>query len=251
MVIIYLKNGGIMKKSYFYFICLIGLFAFVPNVQAKEVYFVNQNNVEFTKEEYDFISYMFWDGAQDQMSLNDYNDFVNSNIMNGELESQIYYDLPLTRSTSIEDANRTLKIVKSCSSNCFVSVTLTWKNSPTVRSYDVMGAYLSGTSLVNNPTTSITTNGTTTTYRDIKKDTNGFGVSMKLPTYGTSMVINQSFRVNKGGTVYASYQHAMKSISLANSKNYTLSRSGYGGVFKFSGTALTTYDRMNGVSISL
>ena len=210
-----------MKRKSLYFICLVSLFSFTSHVQAKEVYYVNQNNVEFTKEEYDFISYMFWDGAQNQMSLNDYDDFVNSNIMNGELDSQIYYDLPLTRSTSIEDANRTLKIVKSCSSNCFISVTLTWKNSPTVRSYDVMGAYLSGTSLVNTPTTSITASGTTTTYRDIKNDTNGFGVSMKLPTYGTSMVINQSFRVNKGGTVYASYQHAMKSISLANSKNYT------------------------------
>ena len=40
-------------------------------------------------------------------------------------------------------------------------------------------------------------------------------------------------------------------ISLSNSQNYTFSRSGYGGVFKFSGTALTTYDKMKGVSISL
>ena len=194
----------------------------------------------------------FWDGAQENMDLDDYNNFINSDIMNGDLDSNIYYDIPLTRATSIEEANKTLKIVKSCSSNCFVSVTLTWKKFPTVKSYDVIGAYLDGTSLVNNPATSITTNGTiTTTYKDIKKSNNGFGVSVKLPTYGTSMIINQSFRVNKGGTVYASYQHAIKNISLSNSQNYTFSRSGYGGVFKFSGTALTTYDKMKGVSISL
>lgn len=241
-----------MKKKFLLSTCLFSMFLLTTDVQAKEVYFVNQNNVKFTKEEYDFISYMFWDGAQENMDLDDYNNFINSDIMNGDLDSNIYYDIPLTRATSIEEANKTLKIVKSCSSNCFVSVTLTWKKFPTVKSYDVIGAYLDGTSLVNNPATSITTNGTiTTTYKDIKKSNNGFGVSVKLPTYGTSMIINQSFRVNKGGTVYASYQHAIKNISLSNSQNYTFSRSGYGGVFKFSGTALTTYDKMKGVSISL
>lgn len=241
-----------MKKKFLLSTCLFSMFLLTTDVQAKEVYFVNQNNVEFTKEEYDFISYMFWDGAQENMDLDDYNNFINSDIMNGDLDSNIYYDIPLTRATSIEEANKTLKIVKSCSSSCFVSVTLTWKKFPTVKSYDVIGAYLDGTSLVNNPATSITTNGTiTTTYKDIKKSNNGFGVSVKLPTYGTSMIINQSFRVNKGGTVYASYQHAIKNISLSNSQNYTFSRSGYGGVFKFSGTALTTYDKMKGVSISL
>lgn len=241
-----------MKKKFLLSTCLFSMFLLTTDVQAKEVYFVNQNNVEFTKEEYDFITYMFWDGAQENMDLDDYNNFINSDIMNGDLDSNIYYDIPLTRATSIEEANKTLKIVKSCSSNCFVSVTLTWKKFPTVKSYDVIGAYLDGTSLVNNPATSITTNGTiTTTYKDIKKSNNGFGVSVKLPTYGTSMIINQSFRVNKGGTVYASYQHAIKNISLSNSQNYTFSRSGYGGVFKFSGTALTTYDKMKGVSISL
>ena len=241
-----------MKKKFLLSTCLFSMFLLTTDVQAKEVYFVNQNNVEFTKEEYDFISYMFWDGAQENMDLDDYNNFINSDIMNGDLDSNIYYDIPLTRATSIEEANKTLKIVKSCSSNCFVSVTLTWKKFPTVKSYDVIGAYLDGTSLVNNPATSITTNGTiTTTYKDIKKSNNGFGVSVKLPTYGTSMIINQSFRVNKGGTVYASYQHAIKNMSLSNSQNYTFSRSGYGGVFKFSGTALTTYDKMKGVSISL
>ena len=105
-------------------LCIFSLFLFISNVQAKkDVYFVNSNDVEFTKAEYDFISYMFWDGVQDYMSLDDYNEFIESDIMNGTIDS-VMYDYPLTRATSIEDANRTLKIVKSCSSNCFVSVTL-------------------------------------------------------------------------------------------------------------------------------
>mgnify|MGYP005764787037 CR=1 FL=1 len=232
-------------------LCIFSLFLFISNVQAKkDVYFVNSNDVEFTKAEYDFISYMFWDGVQDYMSLDDYNEFIESDIMNGTIDS-VMYDYPLTRATSIEDANRALKIVKSCSSNCFVSVTLTWKSLPTIRSYDVIGAYLDGTELENTPTTTISTGGQLLSFKDIKKANNGFGVSIKLPTYGNSMVINQNYRVSSSGNVYASYQHAMKNISLSNSQNYTFSRSGYGGVFKFSGTALTTYDKMNGVNISL
>lgn len=60
---------------------------------------------------------------------------------------------------------------------------------------------------------------------------------MLLPKYDSAPVINQTFKVSKGGTVYASYQHAMRNIFLADSKNYTLSKAGYGEVFKFAGTA--------------
>ena len=149
-------------------LCIFSLFLFISNVQAKkDVYFVNSNDVEFTKAEYDFISYMFWDGVQDYMSLDDYNEFIESDIMNGTIDS-VMYDYPLTRATSIEDANRTLKIVKSCSSNCFVSVTLTWKSLPTIRSYDVIGAYLDGTELENTPTTTISTGGQLLSFKDIK-----------------------------------------------------------------------------------
>ena len=47
-----------MKKKFLLSTCLFSMFLLTTDVQAKEVYFVNQNNVEFTKEEYDFISYM-------------------------------------------------------------------------------------------------------------------------------------------------------------------------------------------------
>ena len=238
-----------MKKLIYVFL-VISCFGFIINVSAKEVYYKNDNDVLLTKEEYEFISYMFWDGAQDLMTQEDYSKFIESNIINGELGSNIYYQTS-TRATTVNDANRTLKIVKSCSTTCFISVTLTWKNSPAVRSYEVIGAYLSGTSLSNTPTTTVTSTSGTTNSNNIKNFSNGFGVSIALPTYGESLVVNQTFRVATGGTVYASYQHAMKTISLSNSQNYSLSRTGYGGVFSFSGTAASTYDRMNGVSISL
>lgn len=227
----------------------IGFIIALPNVSAAE-YYKNDNGVTLSKEEYDFLSYMFWDGCQSLMTKVDYEKFINSDIMNGELDSKIYNE-PMTRATSIENNNRTFKISKSCTTNCLISVTLTWKNNPTVKSHDVMGAYLDGTSLQNTPTTMILTSNGSTKITDLKKANNGFGVSMLLPKSGNNIVINQNFRVSKGGTVYASYQHAMQNITLGDSKNYTFSKAGYGQVFKFSGTAASVYDRFNGVNISV
>lgn len=235
-------------------ICIcIGLISFTIQlsiVNAKEIYYQNKNNVTFTEEEYQFLSKMFWEGCQDLMDIKDYNKFIESNILNGEFESQELL-LPATRATSIEETSKTLKISKSCTTNCTISITASWKKNPNVHSYDVIGAFLSGTSLQNTPITTISSGITNITSKDINKFNNGFGVSVKLPQYGNKLVINTIFKVKKGGTVYGSYQHAMKNISLANSKNYTLSRNGYGGVFDFKGSAITTYDKMQGVSISV
>lgn len=222
----------------------------MSNVSAKDIYYTNNNGVSFNKEEFDFLGNFFWNGVQDLLSKEDYQNFILSDIMNGDIEIETYHEI-MTRGTYFEDANRDLKISKSCSSNCYISVTLTWKNNPTIRSYDVIGAYLENTELVNTPTTVVLNSGATVNSKEIKKTSTGFGVSIKLPTYGNSLIVNQTYRVKKGGHVYASYQHAMKNISLTNSKNYTISKSGYGKVFNFSGTAVSTYDRMNGVNISV
>ena len=231
----------------------IGLIVFAiqsQNVSAKGIFYQNENGVGFTKEEYEFLSKMFWDGCQDIMTLNDYDKFIESKIMDGEFESKELI-IPVTRATSISDSNKSLKISKSCSTNCTISITASWKGNPTIHSYDVIGAYLSGTVLQGNPITTVSSGITSTTSNEIKRFSNGFGVSVKIPNYGNKLVINTVFNVSKGGTVYGSYQHAMKNISLSDSKNYTLSRNGFGGVFDFKGTAFNTYDRMSGVNISV
>ena len=78
---------------------------------------------------------------------------------------------------------------------------------------------------------------------------NGFGVSFKLPTGGSSLNITQMFEVSIGGTVYASYQHANKTSTLDKSKDYSISKNGYGGVFLFSTLSSSYYDGMDGVYI--
>lgn len=236
-----------MKKKILVIMLLITLsFINAGNVSAKETYYLNDNNVAFSKDEYDFLSNMFWDGCQDLFTVNNYDKFISSNIMNGIINVATNNKI-MPLGTLFEGGGRTLKIATSCNSNCFVSVTLTWNGSLTIRSYDVMGAYLENTLLLTSPLTTVTNSSDTT----LRKLYNGFGVSLKLPSNGNNIIVNQNFRVSKGGHVYASYQHAKSSISLANSKNYTLSKSGYGRVFKFSGIAVNVYDQMSGVDIAV
>lgn len=236
-------------RKYGIFIAVVS-FVFIQNVKAAETYYTSQNNVSFTQEEYDFLSSFFWDGVQDEMTQSDYQKFIASDIMYGDIEIKTYTPIT-TLSTTISDGYKTLKISKSCSSTCYINVTATWTEDPSVRSYDVIGAYLKNTELLNTPVTTVRSSSGTSTSSEIQNFSNGFGVSIKLPTSGSSIIVSQTFKVSTGGTVYASYQHATSSISLANSKNYTISSSGYGGVFNFTGTAASVYDRMNGVSIAV
>lgn len=223
---------------------------------ASEIYYTNNNDVIFTKEEYDFLSKMYWEGCQELFTQNDYEDFVNSKIIEGEFQSveATYNDNLLIRPFSENSAESNSKIIKistSCQSNCTVSVVVTWKTLPNTRSYDVVGARLSGNKLININHTKATSSTQKNSSTEAKKLNNGFGVSVLLPNTGTTFIISQGYTVTKGGTIYASYQHAKSSISLANSKNYTISSQGYGGVFKFSGTAANIYDQMRGVSIAV
>ncbi|MCI8671619.1 MAG: hypothetical protein HFI36_06290 [Bacilli bacterium] len=47
-----------IKKKYLLLTILCSML-FTSNISAKEIYYENKNGVVFTKEEYDFLSYMF------------------------------------------------------------------------------------------------------------------------------------------------------------------------------------------------
>jgi len=221
-------------------------------VNAKELYYVNDYNVGFTEEEYLFLSTFYWEGYQNLMTQDDYTEFKNSNIMNGEIETKKVKDYAqiITRGTTTSDTSKTLKISKSCSTNCIISIVLTWDRTPNVHSYDVIGAYLDGTSLTTIPITTVVSSNSNSRITDLKKENNGIGSSFKLPD-GVGVVINQKFSVTRSGKVYASYQHATRLSTYAQSTDYTFSKNGYGRVFNFSASSRGIYDNMNGVDISL
>ena len=144
----------------------------------------------------------------------------------------------------------------------YVTMTATWKYIPTTRSFDVIGfrgyglEFRDGSQegeqiyiLNGNYTTiSYSWNGT-----NIKRFDNGFGISMNIVNDDIDFLqlileCDVAPEIDHP-TLAGSYQHAISSISLANSQNYTLGGSGLGGVFIYPYNISTKYDGMTGVGL--
>ena len=223
------------------------------NVKAKETtYYTNKNEVSFTKMQYDYFSKMFYEGYQDLIDQETFNSYSEDEMNPNHVETN-YLDVPTPIGTTIETTAKKLKISKAAttSTSTRIATVLNWKGAPTIRSYDVMGAYLDGTQLLSSLNTTISYSDGNYNANEIQSNSNGFGVSILLPSSGSSINISQTFTVKNGGHVYASYQHATKNISLTNSKSYTIGYNGYGHVFNFTYGVNSYYDAMSGVDITV
>jgi len=233
-------------------VSIVGALLINTDLIAEDIYYTNKNGVDFTKDEYDFLSKMYWEGSQELMTKENHDALVDSNLVYGDFDS-VSIDMP-SRDTStfsyIETQSGTLTLSRSCTSDCLVSLTFAWKGIPSALGYDVMGVILENTERLGIPNTIVTGTSSSVISHYYKYFTNGFGVSFELPSKQTARA-NMSFYAKPGGTVYGSYQHAMRNTSLANSQKYTLSRIGYGGVFWFDESVRENYDALNGLFIDL
>lgn len=235
-----------MKKV---MILLIIFCAGVLNVNADTIYYTNSYGVTFTEQQYVFFSKMYYEGFQEYMTKDDF-DCFEVDMMNPDLVESVYTTDIISRATSINDGNKNLKISKTSNdTSSSISVIATWNVSPNVKSYDVIGARLDGVLLKNIPKTKFVSSTGSANFDVSVSNANGFGTS--VPISGNDIKVAQTFMVSNGGKVYASYQHAKSTISFTNSKRYSISASGYGRVFAFYGVAASTYDKMNGVYISV
>lgn len=247
-----------MKVRNIIIVTIILNIIFVANVNAKEFFYINQYGVVFSKEEYNFLSDFYFEGYQNYMKIEDYIKFVNSNIMNKTIKTSIKDDESnigeygvSSLSAFHETSSKSIKISSACSNVCNISIVADWKKSPTIRSYDVIGAYLKNVTINISPSTSLYYSDGVISSSSTKKTSSGFGTSIKLPSTGENIKIVQTFIVEPSGIIYASYQHAKKVSTLAKSQNYSIDRNGYGGVFLFDRTVESYYDAMGGVSIEL
>ncbi len=140
-----------------------------------------------------------------------------------------------------------------------------WLSLPKCRSFDVIGMRVTDKSLTID-IAGITSNilgkqiydGKTIKYTsnsdNMKYLKNGLGLSMNIVD-DVSSSLKCEFSVTFGTAakdfdVYGSYQHAVKNVSLWTSKQYSMSSSGMGGVFKFSNIfAKDVYDKTPGLHI--
>ena len=231
------------------------------NVYAEEAYYTTPNGIELNEKEYTFLTTFFAPNYVDIMTQDQYDKYVEDDIFNREMTIKTYVEpaLPLLgssmapRSDTTVTPAKTLQIGKVCPQTyCMISLINTWTGEPSTRSWDVIGAYMSGVTYLGHNFTVATDGSTSQYFYNLKTASNGVGNSVDLPdTPGTTPIINISFNVSRGGTVFGSYQHAMNDTTLAVSQNYDFGITGYGNVFLFYGNAVGVYDGMSGVDISV
>ena len=245
-----------MKKIFL--IMFIAILSILPhyNVSAEEVYYTNSNGVDFTRDEYDYFSEMFWDGYQEYVTRSEFDQVANLDLFNQPIYKNTYTtpvdfnSLYYTNGNPLTEKSRTITLSKSCSSTCFLSLVNVWNATPNVKSWDVFGARASGATITTVNTALMYGDTTSVSYLNPTIAGGGFGYSMLVPN-DTGIKSAVSFYSTTGGTIYGTYQHAMTGITEANSHLYNIVYYGYGGVFNFYGAAFGIYDGCNGVNISV
>lgn len=136
----------------------------------------------------------------------------------------------------------------------FTTLETHWQTTPIVKSYDVSAIRWSGDIGVIEATglqmcekpVEYSYNGS-----NMVNKSNGIGISMNLVDNGTTpKLFLYMLSKRNAGTYYGTYQHAVRNVTLAQSKSYSFSSSGLGGVLKFSGSIGSYYDDMQGVKFT-
>lgn len=231
------------------------------NVYAEEIYYTNHLGVSFTREQYDFYTYLTHDGYQEQVTQDMLDEIADQDL--DDLDVEVIRMCPMQHATlgninHVQDDNtffstsaKSIAMGKYCTANyCRILVEVEWFGEPNVKSHDVMGAYLDGPTLLATPTTLVTTEITGVSHETVVYDTDGFGAILVIPE-GEEVYIDQSFMYQGTGTIFVSYQHAMEPITLANSQLFHIDPIGYGNVFDFYGAAVDVYDGMPGLHMAV
>jgi len=256
-----------MKKYLFVLLLL-----FVPCVAfASDDYFLNYYGVEITNDEYSNLLELGF--TEDEIYYLSEEEFNNNKDIIGSLESTtvryfaniVRYDvtgriisnadmeiteedynaesvMPLSDGYVETTYKQMRTTIAKASSKYRYKVTLTWKQMPSTRSYDIIGIGIQSalvyinSSLVFNQTYCVSSNCTnSSSYNSSNTSSTGAGVSFKLPT-STSITSLRSyfyFDVSKDTSntitamyAFGDYSHATKTISSSNAQGFYVDQSG-------------------------
>lgn len=238
-----------MKKIVY----ILVLFMFGSLVYAEECTYHNSVGVDMDCSLRNELLNYYSEGFLEFMPQSEYDSIKNNDpddiVVSTHREELVE---TLLRGTYYATTYKEIRITKNGN---FVTVTLNWLQNPSVRSYDVLAVRLSsGVSIngtigfrqisYNNGVPVVSTTGSKQTF------SNGQGVSFKLSNY-SDLESGVTFYINGSGNIYSSYQHATTSVTLNQSKNYTLSSLGYGNTTLFASSVANKYDGMGGVNMSV
>lgn len=195
-----------------------------------------EGNLEATTEKY-FVNIIRYDSTGKIISNNDME--VTEDDYDGNGIMLLSYD------GYVETTYKKMVVtIAAASSKYRYKVTLTWKNMPKVRSYDIIGigfdagVYNAGGSYVFNQTSCVSTNctNTNTVNSETIDSLSGLGVSFKLPT-STSLTTLRSYfyfdvsKLSSSGTItemyaYGDYSHATSTVSSGAANGFYVNQAG-------------------------
>ncbi len=267
----------------FVFYVLVSVFAIFPIYTFA---LTNINGIEITDEEYDdFIKirsheYIMTMNQEeyDKLKTLDYSDIktvtkyvettYNPSLgltTEREITEEEFELAPFLNSAGASANQSARKIEMSLMGGStwnFVTVTATWNGIPTDRSFDVIGVRGLGLSFREGSQVGrqiYIENGNYNTIRyawngtNIKKADNGFGISMNIVNNNINFlqaIIDCDVSPTwEHPSIFAAYEHAVKTVSLAESQNYTLGVAGLGNVFVYPLSISERYDGLSGIRI--
>lgn len=210
-----------------------------------------------------------------QEKLYQWTESINGTMTYVEVDPDLYVEInpensASNYSTSIgttyyESNYKRIQIIDSYVTNNLHSVMVytQWLVTPATKSFDVTAMRVEDATVVEG-----TQDGTQTYWADgsynsityspngtnIRKQSNGFGISMNLVNDASYFETDISADIkasNSNATVYGTYQHAVTNVTLEQSHSYNISHNGFGSVLNFATGVQNYYDRMQGVYVEL
>ena len=238
-------------------VMVIALSLFSINVKA-DAYYKNENGLELTEFQYKVLVDMFSEEKIEEFTEEDYDALHVERMIEGKYKYKVEeFEAPeesypggLVPYVFHETPSKKLTMaVFDHGDSCTISLTVSWKKSPVVASYDVIGIRVAN-SMIYDDTNSFDAKmdgKVTTSYARAVKTELGLADVFKITNGISYASLDTRVRKTNNGVVYGSYQHATKAITLTNASNFTFAGTGYGSVFLWPSSIKGTYDNMSGV----
>lgn len=276
-------------------LAIFNILFYLVNTNAQEVYYTNLNGVQMTQIEYIKICDMLSEQKASILTQEEFDKYMQYSIVSGdEIYQRVVYQNGKVVSEEViteTEYNNAPETSTTCNPNSraddsayhetsykrfsgklldsgtFLYIgSLTWKQVPATRSYDVFAfmtqhfnySAVTGTQtyFVGNNYTNIYYNSGSEGYKGLS---NGAGISMNLKDDTNitryEMTLTADLTVNtssySAASIVTSYQHAQSSLTRAQSMSYNISPVGLGGVVHYSDSSIRAkYDAMSGITLT-